>query len=115
MRSPVCLPDLCLLVDKLLAKNRNERPGTADEVINHLQAILEERPISICAEHTDYQQKTIADKTTDRTSATEDKTLTHRLHEGTAASPRGLKRRWVIMGFMLIIVLIVSTAAVTCF
>ncbi len=113
--APVCPPDLCLLVDKLLAKNRNERPASADEVINHLQAILEERPISICSEHTDDQQKTIADEITDRTSVTEEKTLTHRLHEGTAAAPRGLKRRWVIIGFMLIIVLIVSTAAVTCF
>ena len=106
--SPSCPADFCLLVESLLAKDRDERPASADQVITRLQAILDQRPAPMFAEQQTEPSEDLSSETSPP-PATREHSLTERLHQSAPAPAPIPTKHLVMLGLLVVMIIIVAT------
>ena len=117
---PTCPADLSLLVEKLLAKSRDERPASAAEVIVRLQTILDEQPAppfpstvnsgpSFSPDNAIDQNRPQPDKSPLSTE-TKESSLTERLHVTVPEPQSTSQTRFVLVATILAIMILVASA-----
>ena len=105
--APSCPADFCLLVEALLAKDRNERPVSAAEVVTRLQAIVDRRPAVTFAEHQTEHSEDLPCETS-QPPESEEHSLTERLHQSAPDPATIPTKHLVIFGMFVLGIIIVA-------
>ena len=105
--APSCPADFCLLVEALLAKDRNERPVSAAEVVTRLQAIVDRRPAVTFAEHQTEHSEDLPCETS-QPPESEEQSLTERLHQSAPDPATIPTKHLVIFGMFVLGIIIVA-------
>ncbi|MGI9444475.1 MAG: serine/threonine protein kinase [Rubripirellula sp.] len=122
--SSTCPADLSLLVERLLAKSRDERPVSAAEVIVRLQAILDRQPAPPFSSPTPNSESDKSKSGSDRQSSRCKKSfsdsnppfeikecsLTERLHVSPPEPQPSTKTRLLFIGIFLVAIVVMTSA-----
>ncbi len=109
---PTCPAALSELIDRLMAKDRDDRPNSTADVANALQRILQnpEAPLDTSALPTTSSESVADPETDETTEQTEQRHLTERLRSGTGSAAEPSTRTLVTI--LLIVIAVIAVVVV---